>query len=45
MDYRYVSARLDRRGAIAEITIRGPETDAPDLAGIHQQAAEFGRWR
>ena len=40
--YRYVSARIDRSRGVAEITVLGPETDAPsDAAGIHEQGADF----
>jgi benzoyl-CoA-dihydrodiol lyase len=40
--YRYVSARIDRPRNVAEITVRGPESDAPaDTAGIHAQGAGF----
>ncbi|MBV9792778.1 MAG: benzoyl-CoA-dihydrodiol lyase [Actinobacteria bacterium] len=40
--YRYVTAKLDRERAVAEITVRGPGADAPaDLAGLHEQGADF----
>jgi benzoyl-CoA-dihydrodiol lyase len=40
--YRYVSALIDRERAVAEITVLGPEADAPsDAAGIHAQGADF----
>src|SRR5487761_279841 len=42
VSYRYVQARLDRARGVAEITIRGPEADAPaDVAAIHDQGAGF----
>jgi benzoyl-CoA-dihydrodiol lyase len=40
--YHHVSARLDRAGGVATITVRGPEQDPPaDAAGIHAQGAGF----
>ncbi|MGD0558081.1 MAG: 2,3-epoxybenzoyl-CoA dihydrolase [Streptosporangiaceae bacterium] len=36
--YQYVKAVLDPKRRIAEITVRGPETDPPDL---HEQGAGF----
>ncbi|GAB3973087.1 2,3-epoxybenzoyl-CoA dihydrolase [Actinoallomurus acanthiterrae] len=40
--YRYVSAALDHDRGVVEITVLGPETDAPaDVAGIHDQGADF----
>ncbi|MGA2826983.1 MAG: 2,3-epoxybenzoyl-CoA dihydrolase [Streptosporangiaceae bacterium] len=40
--YRHVTARLDAARAVAEITVRGPDGDAPaDAAGIHAQGADF----
>ncbi len=40
--YRYVTARLDREAGTAEITVRGPEPDAPsDAAAVHEQGADF----
>ncbi|HTJ70786.1 MAG TPA: 2,3-epoxybenzoyl-CoA dihydrolase [Actinospica sp.] len=40
--YRYVSARIDRARGVAEITVLGPETDAPsDIAAVHEQGADF----
>jgi len=40
--YRYVSAALDRDRGVAEITLLGPDGDAPaDLAGVHAQGAGF----
>ncbi|MEV0407390.1 2,3-epoxybenzoyl-CoA dihydrolase [Actinoallomurus sp. NPDC050550] len=40
--YRYVSAALDHDHGVAEITVLGPETDAPaDLAGVHDQGVDF----
>ena len=42
VSYRYVEARLDRERAVAEITVRGPDTDAPqDIAGAHDRGADF----
>jgi benzoyl-CoA-dihydrodiol lyase len=40
--YRYVTARLDRKGSRVEITVRGPDTDAPaGLGEVHGQGAAF----
>ena len=40
--YRYVSARIDRSTGVAEITIAGPEADAPnDVSALHAQGADF----
>jgi len=40
--YRYVTATLDRRSGTVDITIRGPESDAPsDVAGVNDQGADF----
>ncbi len=40
--YRYVDARLDRATRSAEITVRGPATDAPsEIDGVHAQGEEF----
>ncbi|WP_433171064.1 2,3-epoxybenzoyl-CoA dihydrolase [Actinoallomurus sp. CA-150999] len=40
--YRYVSAALDHDRGVVEITVLGPETDAPvDVAGIHDQSVDF----
>ncbi|GLZ09438.1 enoyl-CoA hydratase [Actinomadura sp. NBRC 104412] len=42
ISYRYVTARLDRERGVVEITVLGPETDAPaDMAAVHAQGAEF----
>ncbi len=42
ISYRHVTARLDRERAVAEITVRGPDGDAPgNAAGIHAQGADF----
>ncbi len=42
ISYRHVTARLDRERAVAEITVRGPDGDAPEsTAGIHAQGADF----
>ena len=40
--YRYVSAKIDRSRGVAEITVLGPESDAPsDIATLHAQGADF----
>jgi len=40
--YRHVSATLSRERGLVEITVRGPETAAPDgIAAVHQQGAGF----
>jgi benzoyl-CoA-dihydrodiol lyase len=40
--YRHVAAKLDRDGGTAEITVAGPDAEAPaDLAGMHEQGSEF----
>ena len=42
VSYRYVEAHLDREGGVAEITVRGPDTEAPaDIAAVHDQGANF----
>jgi benzoyl-CoA-dihydrodiol lyase len=42
ISYRWVTARLDREAGTAEITVRGPDTDAPaDIARVHAEGAEF----
>ena len=42
ISYRWVAARLDREAGTAEITVRGPDTDAPaDVAQMHAQGADF----
>jgi len=42
ISYRWVTARLDREAGTAEITVRGPDTDAPaDVAHMHAEGAEF----
>ena len=42
ISYRHVTARLDRARAVAEITVRGPDGDAPaGAAGMHGQGAGF----
>jgi benzoyl-CoA-dihydrodiol lyase len=42
ISYPHVTAKLDRDRAVAEITVRGPDTDAPaDLAGVREQGAAF----
>ena len=40
--YAHVTARLDRRRGLAEITVRGPAGPPPaDLAGVHALGARF----
>jgi benzoyl-CoA-dihydrodiol lyase len=40
--YRFVTARLDRSAGTAELTVRGPDADAPaGVAGIHALGADF----
>ena len=40
--YRFVTARLDRSAATAELTVSGPDADAPaDIAAIHALGADF----
>jgi len=40
--YRFVTARLDRAAGTAELTVRGPDADAPaDVAAIHTLGADF----
>ena len=40
--YRHVTARLDRTAGTVEITIAGPDTDAPsEVAKVHEQGARF----
>ncbi|MFI0446369.1 2,3-epoxybenzoyl-CoA dihydrolase [Actinomadura sp. 6N118] len=40
--YRYVSAALDRARGVVEITVLGPDDDAPgDVAAMHAQGADF----
>jgi benzoyl-CoA-dihydrodiol lyase len=40
--YRYVAARLDRDRGVAEITVSGPGSDAPEsMATVHEQGAGF----
>jgi benzoyl-CoA-dihydrodiol lyase len=40
--YRYVSARLDRERGVVEVTVTGPDTEAPDgIAAVRQQGPEF----
>jgi benzoyl-CoA-dihydrodiol lyase len=42
ISYRWVTARLNREASTAEITVRGPDADAPeDVADIHVQGAGF----
>jgi len=40
--YPHVVAELDRARGVVEITISGPDTEAPsDIAAVHDQGAEF----
>jgi benzoyl-CoA-dihydrodiol lyase len=40
--YRWVTARLDRAAGTAELTVSGPDADAPaGVAGIHALGADF----
>ncbi len=40
--YQYVTARLDRDRAVADILVRGPERDAPgDTTAMHEQGTRF----
>ncbi len=42
LEYRYVSATIDRAAGLVELTLRGPQDSPPaDLAGIHAQGADF----
>ena len=42
ISYRYVSAVLDRSRGCVEITVRGPEHDAPeDMTRVHDLGADF----
>jgi len=42
IEYRYVSALLDRERGVAQITVLGPDADAPaGAAGIHAQGTDF----
>jgi benzoyl-CoA-dihydrodiol lyase len=41
VEYEHVTAVLDEAGRRAEITVRGPESDAPDLDGLHSHGAGF----
>jgi len=42
ISYSYLSARLNRARGIVEISVSGPDTDAPaDVQAIHSQGAEF----
>jgi benzoyl-CoA-dihydrodiol lyase len=42
ISYRYVTALLEPGRGVAEITVSGPETDAPaEVAGVHEQHAGF----
>jgi benzoyl-CoA-dihydrodiol lyase len=40
--YPHVQARLDRERGVVEVTVTGPDTEAPDgIAAVHQQGPEF----
>jgi benzoyl-CoA-dihydrodiol lyase len=40
--YPHVEARLDRERGVVEVTVTGPDTEAPDgIAAVHQQGAGF----
>ena len=40
--YRYVTATLDRERGLVEITVNGPQSQAPaDPAAMHEQGADF----
>ena len=40
--YPHVQARLDRERGVVEVTVTGPDTEAPDgIAAVHQQGAGF----
>jgi benzoyl-CoA-dihydrodiol lyase len=40
--YPHVQARLDRERGVVEITVTGPDTQAPDgIAAVHQQGPQF----
>jgi benzoyl-CoA-dihydrodiol lyase len=42
ISYRYVRATLDRSLGCVDITVRGPDTDAPAaIAGLHERGAAF----
>jgi benzoyl-CoA-dihydrodiol lyase len=42
VEYRHVSATLDRDAATARIVVRAPDHVAPvDVAGLHEQGADF----
>ena len=42
VSYRWVTARLNRAAGAAELTVRGPDADAPaDVAAIHALGADF----
>jgi benzoyl-CoA-dihydrodiol lyase len=41
VEYRWVSAALDRAGGKATLTVRGPGTLPADAAGIHAEGATF----
>ncbi|HYK70490.1 MAG TPA: 2,3-epoxybenzoyl-CoA dihydrolase [Streptosporangiaceae bacterium] len=42
IDYRHVTARLDRPAGVAEITVSGPDSDAPaDVAALYEQGTGY----
>jgi benzoyl-CoA-dihydrodiol lyase len=42
INYHYLRASLDRAGGVVEISVSGPESDAPsDVVSIHDQGADF----
>jgi benzoyl-CoA-dihydrodiol lyase len=41
IEYRYLTAVLDRSAGLVGITVRGPAEPATDLAGMHALGAEF----
>jgi len=42
ISYRWVAGRLDRSAGTAELTVSGPDADAPaGVAGIHELGADF----
>jgi benzoyl-CoA-dihydrodiol lyase len=42
VSYRYVEAHLDRERGTVEMTVSGPDTEAPaDIAAVHDQGANF----
>ena len=41
IEYQHVNATIDRGARSARITVHGPDDDAPDLDGIHDQGGAF----